>query len=118
MICFKNGFFAGAQLKSFLQHFDGGSRRTRTWVRSEKFRPFIDAATVIGKTREVARANADVRVARVVAQTDVVVRLKRLDEIVLKQERFGFGTRNGGFNPRNAAHHQRYARGESGFAKV
>ena len=101
-----------------MQHFDGGSRRTRTGVRTEKFRPFVDAATVIGKTREVARANADVRVARVVAQTDVVVRLKRLDEIVLKQERFGFGTRNGGFNPRNAAHHQRYARGESGFAKV
>ena len=46
------------------------------------------------------------------------MRLKRLDEIVLKQERFGFGTRNGGFNPRNAAHHQRYARGESGFAEV
>jgi hypothetical protein len=51
-----------------------------------------------------------IRIRLVVAKQDVVARRERLDQIILEQQRFGFGPRDRGFNFANARNHHRDAR--------
>ena len=62
--------------------------------------------------------NHDVRIRLVVAKEDVVTRRKRLDQVVLKQQRLCFRAGNRGIDPRDLRHHQGNARTRMIIAKV
>ena len=68
--------------------------------------------------REFVAAEAEVRVALVVAEEHVVARLMRLDQIVLEQQRFALGAGDGGFHPRHLRDHHRRARMVLGLLEV
>ena len=60
--------------------------------------------------RELLAGQADVRIALVVAEQDVVARLERLDQVVLEQQRLAFGARDRGLDARDLRDHHRDAR--------
>ena len=55
-------------------------------------------------------AEHQIRIAFVIAEKDIVFRRQGFDEVVFENQRFGFGTRDGGFDMVNLFYHQCDAR--------
>ena len=87
---------ARAQHEDLLQRRDAVADRARAGERSEVPVAAIERAAMEAQLRKRIARDADVRIALVVAEQDVVARLVRLDEIVLEQQRLAFGVRDGG----------------------
>jgi hypothetical protein len=67
----------------------------------------VELAPMESQLRKLLARDADVRVALVVAEQDVVARLERLDQVVLEQQRLAFRTRHGRLDTRDLADHHR-----------
>src|SRR5690606_3341313 len=75
-------------------------------------------AAVVRNKRHVMPAKHEVGVGLIVAEYDVVARPQALDQIVLEQQRFGFGTRYRDFQAHDSRHHMRNAGAAMGFLKI
>ncbi len=98
---------AGAQLEHLLQQRHSLAHRARARERAEVPVLAIELAAMEGELRKRFAGQADVRVALVVAEQDVVARLVRLDQVVLEQQRLAFGARDRRLDPRDLREHQR-----------
>jgi len=63
-------------------------------------------------------AEHEVGIAFVVAEKDIVFGQQGFDEVVFENQRFGFGTGDGGFDVANLFHHQGDARGMVVFLEI
>ena len=63
-------------------------------------------------------AEHEVGIAFVVAEKDIVFGRQGFDEVVFENQRFGFGTGDGGFDVVNLFHHQGDARGMVVFLEI
>ena len=125
----KDRVFAGAQLKNFLQKQDRFFHRPAIRIGAKVIAFFIRRAAVIGDAAEVlaqflrigrvgARAHFQIGVAFVIAKQNVVARAQGFDQVVLKQQSFGFGAHHRRFESVNFAHHVAYARAAQLFLKI
>ena len=78
----------------------------------------VQAAAVIRDTGKLILADEDVGVGLIVAKKDVIAWIQALDQVVLKQERLGFGACNRGFNQSDLPHHQGNAGARVAVAKI
>src|SRR5690606_24667589 len=101
---------AGTQAEDLLQQVDALPRRTAVRERPEVARAARERAAVVGQAREIVGRQADVRVALVVAEQDVVAWRKLLDEVVLEDQRLGLGARRRDVHAPDLRHHHRDAR--------
>ena len=101
---------AGAQLEDALQDLDALAHGPRARERPEVLVLLVDGAAVISHARKLMAGQLEIGIGLVVAKEDVVARGQRLDEIVLKQKRFGFGTRDGRLDLADPRDHHRDAR--------
>ena len=118
----KHRVLAGAQAKHLLQQLDGFLHRPPVGVGAEVAVALVDGTAVVRHARKAlprCRALAIERchasdseegVALVVAEQDVVLRVLRLDEVVLQQQRLGLGAHHGGLQARDFADHVADAR--------
>ena len=83
---------ASAQHEHLLQQGDAFTHRARAGERPEVAVAAVERAAVEAQLRKLLAGQADVRIALVVAEQDVVARLVRLDEVVLKQQRLDLRT--------------------------
>ena len=114
----KHAGLAGAQLKHLLQHADALAHRARTGKRPEVRVRFLQLTAMEAQLREAFAGQAQVRIALVIAEDDVVARLVRLDQVVLQQQRLGFRTRHRRLDPRHLRDHQRGARRVAGLLEI
>ena len=105
-------------MKDLLQHLDALAHRPGTWIGPKALRPPVEPAPVIGHLRKAVIADAQVRVALVVTEQDVVARPQRLDEVVLQQQRLGLRADGGGVDAHDARHHPGDARTGQVLAEV
>ena len=114
----KTDVVAGAQHEHLLQQRDALAHRAGTGKRTEVAVAAVERAAMEAQLREGFAGEADVRIALVVAEQDVVARLVRLDEVVLEQQRLAFGARDRGFDARDLRHHGRDARLVAGLLEI
>jgi hypothetical protein len=67
----------------------------------------VEPPAMEAKLRKRLAGQADVRIALVVAEEDVVARLLRLDEVVLEQQRLALGARHRRFDSHHLREHHR-----------
>ena len=91
----------GEQHEHLLQRRDAIADRARAGERPEIPVTAIKRAAMEAQLRKRIARDADVRIALVVAEQDVVARLVRLDEIVLEQQRLAFRAGDRGFHSRD-----------------
>ncbi len=101
---------AGAQPEHLLQRLDRLAHRPRVRIRSEVAVAPVDGTPVVDDARELVAGELQVRVRLVVAKQDVVARRRRLDQVVLEQQRLGLGARHRGLDAHDALEHVRDAR--------
>ncbi len=106
----EHGVLAGTQAEHLLDQLDRLLDGPRARIRAEVLVLAVDGAAVVGHARERVGDQAQVRIALVVAEQDVELRVQRLDQVVLEQQRLGLGAHHGGLEPRDAADHVADAR--------
>ena len=114
----EHGIFARAQLEHALQDLDALAHGPRAGKRTEVLVLFIDGAAVVRHARKLVARELEIRIRLVIAKQDVVARRERLDQVILKQQRFGFGARDGRFDLANARDHHRDARRKQRLRKI
>src|SRR6185437_9863747 len=100
----------GADLEHLLERRDAVAHRAGARERPEVLVLAVERAAMEAKLRKRITGQADVRIALVVAEEDVVARLERLDEVVLEQQRLAVRAHRGGVDPRDLRNHRRDAR--------
>ncbi len=106
----EDGVLARAQAEHLLDQLDRLLDGPRARIRPEVLVLAVDRAAVVRHARERVRDQPQVRVALVVAEQDVELRVQRLDQVVLEQQRLGLGAHHRGLQPRDAADHVADAR--------
>jgi hypothetical protein len=102
----EHAVLAGAKLEHLLQNAHAFAHRARAGKGPEVTMRLVELAAVEAELRERFAGQANERIALVVAENDVVARLVRLDQIVLEQQRFAFGTRDRHFDARDLGDHR------------
>ena len=110
----EHGVRAIAQLKHALQLRERSVDSTGTGEGTVIGALFPLGAAMLLDHREVMRSHEDVGKALVVAQEHVVTRLELLDEVLLKQERLGFGRGREKHHRRSFRNHPRDTPGMAG----
>ena len=102
--------FAGTQHKDFLQHLNAVAHGVTVRIRAEILIRLFQRAAVIRHLRILMAAEHQIRIAFVIAEKNIVFRRQGFDEVVFENQRFGFRTRDGGFDMVNLFYHQCDAR--------
>ena len=110
--------FAGTQHKYFLQHLNAVAYGVAVGIRTEILIGLFQRAAVIRHLRILMAAEHQIRIAFIIAEKDIVFRRQGFDEVVFENQRFGFGTRDGGFDVVNLFYHQCDARRMVVFLKI
>ena len=97
---------AGTQHKDFLQHLNAVAHGVAVGIWAEILIRLFQRAAVIRHLRILMAAEHQIRIAFVIAEKDIVFRRQGFDEVVFENQRFGFGTRDGGFDMVNLFYHQ------------
>ena len=105
-------------MKDLLKHTDGFAHGRTVGIRTEIAVFPINGAAIVAHTSKRPLGNFEVRIAFIVSKKNVVLRIERLDEIIFKQQRFGFGTNDGRLKPGDFLHHQRDARTLPRFSEI
>ena len=114
----EHAVLARAKLKDFLQQRHALAHRARAGERPEIAMRLVELSPVKAQLREGLAREAHIRIALVVAEHNVVTGLVRLDQIVLEQQRFTFGTRYGRLDIGDVRNHHRCSRMMVGLLKV
>ena len=104
---------ARADLEHFLQVRHSLAHRAGARKRAEITMRPVELAAMEAQLRKFFAGEADVRVALVVAEEDVVPRLLGLDEVVLEQQRLAFRARHRRLDARDLRKHD----GDPGFVR-
>ena len=97
---------AGAQLEDLLQQRHALAHGAGTGERAEVAVAAVEPAAMEAQLRKGFAGEADVGIALVVAEQDVVARLVCLDQVVLEQQRLAFGPGDGGLHAGDLRDHQ------------
>ncbi len=101
---------ARAQTEDLLQELDRLTHRPCARIGAKVGVLAVERAAMEAEPGKVAAGDHQVRVGLVVAEDDVVARRERLDEVVLEDQRFGLGARDGDLEVGHLRHHHGDAR--------
>src|SRR5471032_172247 len=110
--------FAGADQEYLLQDLHRFLDRPRAGERAEILVLLVHRAAVVDHARRIAAGDLQVGIGFIVAEQDVEARAQGLDQVILKDQRFGFAVGDGGFQPRDTLDHHRDARAAEVFLEV
>jgi hypothetical protein len=96
---------AGAQVEHLLDQLDRVLHRPGGRKRAEVAVLLVDRAAVVGDARKAMRLDLEIGIALVVDEADVEARRQRLDQVVLEQQRLGFGAHHRRLHAADPDHH-------------